>query len=187
MSPRRLGSWLLLAGCLAGTGCGASAVAARAGQPALLPASVVPGLQTVTRPLAARDLVAESSMPGFPRLVRGWGYLSGWQRTFQGESHRLTLVVSQSLRFRTSAGAARFVAYVRRHVQRFFPFATVRRLSLPGRPGWLFHPPGCACHLATPVLVAVAAQGRQVLWMEINGPSATSSALLRLFRAVPSG
>ena len=165
-----------LALTLAITACGGSP--ARPAAPSgVLPTTAVAGLAVATQPLTSQDVQKDSNTPDLATRLAGWGYVSGWQRTFQGESRRLTLVVSRSLQFRTSPGAAAFVAYMHQKVGSFYPFAVTSRLSIPGRSGWVIRPPLCGCHMATPLLVGVTAQGRKVSWLEINGPRASTRLL----------
>jgi hypothetical protein len=173
---------LAIAACLAG--CGGPA---RHSQQAtgVLSVGAVDRLPAVTRALTAADVQKDSSLRGLAARLRRWGYLSGWQRTFQGESRRLTLVVSRSLTFRSSPGAVAFVSYLNRHLGSFYPFAISKPLTLAGQSGWLIKPPLCACHLAEPLYVGVTATGRQVRWLEINGPRATSTALTSLLAELP--
>lgn len=168
--------------CLAGCG-----VAVPHAPPAtgLLPPHAIAGLPAVTRPLTAADVQKDSSLHDLAARLRRWGYQGGWQRTFQGESRRLTLVVSRSLTFRTSAGAAAFVAYTERHIGSFYPFAISKPLAVPGQSGWLIRPPLCACHMAQPTYVGLTTAARQVRWLEINGPRATGTLLTSLLAAVP--
>jgi hypothetical protein len=174
-----------LALALAITACGGSP--ARAAAPSgVLPAGAVAGLAVVTQPLTGHDVQKDSTAPGLATRLAGWGYVGGWQRTFQGESRRLTLVVSRSLQFRTSPGAAAFVAYVHHKVGSFYPFALASPLHMQGRSGWIIQPPLCSCHLATPLVVGVSAHGRKVSWLEINGPQATTRVLTQLLARTPT-
>jgi hypothetical protein len=174
-----------LALVLAVTACGGSP--GRAAAPSgVLPAAAFAGLAVVTRPLTGQEVQKESDVPHLADRLAGWGYVGGWQRTFQGESRRLTLVVSRSLRFRAAPGAAAFVAYMHQMVGGFYPFALTSRLSMPGRSGWVIRPPLCACHMATPLLVGVVAQGRKVSWLEINGPQASTRLLTQLLARTPA-
>jgi hypothetical protein len=174
-----------LAVTLAVTACGGSP--ARPAAPrGVLPTTAVTGLAVTTRPLTSRDVQKDSNAPDLATRLAGWGYVSGWQRTFQGESRRLTLVVSRSLQFRTSPGAAAFVAYMHQKVGSFYPFAVTSRLNMPGRSGWVIQPPLCGCHMATPLLVGVTAQGRKVSWLEINGPRASTRLLTQLLVRTPA-
>ena len=170
------------AACLAGCGGGPGHPPAASG---VLPKHAITGLPQVTRALTPTDVQKDSSLHDLAGKLRHWGYHRGWQRTFQGESRRLTLVVSRSLTFRGRAGAAAFVAYLRRHVDSFYPFAVSKPLLVAGQSGWLIKPPMCACHMAQPFYVAVTTAGRQVRWLEINGPRATDALLTRLLAAVP--
>lgn len=164
---------------IGGTGCG-SAVARAPAATGLVPVRAVSWLPAVTRPLTAADVQKDSSLHDLAARLRRWGYAGGWQRTFQGESRRLTLVVSRSLTFRSRSGAAAFLAYLGTHLGSFYPYAISHPLSLTGQSGWLIKPPMCACHLAQPLYVGVTAAGRQVRWLEINGPRADGRLLTAL-------
>jgi hypothetical protein len=162
----------------AGNGQGPNVPAAA--MPVLAP-SAVPGVPSVTTLLTAADLARDASLPGLAAKIASWGYLGGRQRTFQGESHHLTLVVSRALMFRSSAGAHQYVSFVREHQTAFFgAFAQPRHLTGRGLSGWLFIPPLCACHLANPALIGTLSTGTRVIWLEINGPAATPALLERL-------
>jgi hypothetical protein len=168
-----------MAACLAGCGGTGRNHPAATG---VLPASAI-ALPAVTRALTAADVQKDSTLHGLAARLSRWGFLGGWQRTFQGESRRLTLVVSRSLRFAHPAGATAFVSFLDRHVDSFYPFAVSKPLTLAGQSGWLIKPPLCACHMAEPLYVGVTAAGRQVRWLEINGPRATGVLLARLLAA----
>ena len=176
---------LALTLALAITACGGSPAHAAAPR-GVLPTSAVAGLAVATQPLTSQDVQKDSNARDLAARLAGWGYVSGWQRTFQGESRRLTLVVSRSLQFRTSPGAAEFVAYMHHKVGSFYPFAVTSRLSMPGRSGWVIRPPLCGCHMATPLLVGVTARGRMVSWLEINGPRASTRLLAQLLARTPA-
>jgi hypothetical protein len=167
------------------TACGSSP-AHRAAASGVLPTTAVTGLAVATQPLTSQDVQKDSNARDLAARLARWGYVSGWQRTFQGESRRLTLVVSRSLQFQTSPGAAAFVAYMHQKVGSFYPFAVTRRLSMPGRSGWVIQPPLCGCHMATPLLVGVIARGHKVSWLEINGPQASARLLTQLLARTPA-
>jgi hypothetical protein len=174
-----------LALTLAITACGGST--SRAATPSgVLPTAAVAGLAVATQPLTGQDIQKDSNLPHLAAMLAGWGYVGGWQRTFQGESRGLTLVVSRSLQFQTSPGATAFVAYMHQHVGRFYPFALTSPLKMAGRSGWVIRPPSCACHMATPLLVSVLAKGRKVSWLEINGPRASTQLLIHLIARTPA-
>jgi hypothetical protein len=175
--PARVVAACALAALLAG--CGAAH--ARPQVPSgVLPVKAVSWLPATTRPLSAADVQKDSTRHGLVARLRAWGYRGGWERTFQGESRRLTVVVSRSLTFGGTAGAAAFVGYLSRHLYSFYPFAVTRKITVAGRPGLLIKPPLCACHLATPLYVGVVVTGHRVHWLEINGPRATGRLLTSL-------
>jgi hypothetical protein len=167
------------------TACGSSPDRASA-PTGVLPTAAVAGLAVVTQPLTGKDVQKDSTVPDLAARLDRWGYVRGWQRTFQGESRRLTLVVSRSLQFRTPPGAADFVAYMHQRVGNFYPFALASPLSMSGRSGWVIRPPLCSCHMATPLLVGVVARGRKVSWLEINGPQASTRLLTQLLGRTPA-
>jgi hypothetical protein len=179
--------WLsVVAALLVASGCGQNSSHHGPAGPAaaalpVLAASAVPGIPAVTARLTAADLAKDAAVHGLAAKITAWGYLGGRQRTFQGESHRLTLVVSRALMFRGTAGARSYAAFVRAHRSAFFGTATgARPLPGSGGSGWLFTPQLCACHMANPALIGVVNAGPRVLWLEINGPAATPALLVRL-------
>lgn len=182
----RLGLLLVL---LAAAGCGQPATEHSQVIPStalpVLATSAVPGISSVTTRLTMADLGKDAAIRGLTAKIASWGYLGGRQRTFQGESHHLTLVISRALIFRDAAGAQHYAAFVHEHQAAFFGTA-VQAQRLPGRSvsGWLFVPPLCACHLANPALIGVLNAGPRVLWLEINGPTATPALLRRLLDSV---
>ncbi|HXY71617.1 MAG TPA: hypothetical protein VEM41_03670 [Actinomycetota bacterium] len=147
----------------------------------VLAASTIPYLPSTTTVLTTTELGKDAPIPGLAGKIASWGYLDGRERTFQGESRRLTTVISRSLVFRSATGARRYVAFVRAHATQYFGVATgVGSLTSEGRTGWVFSPPPCACHLANPVLVGVLDDGSNVVWLDINGPKATRALLVQL-------
>ena len=187
----RIARLSLLLALLAASGCGHpgtqhSPVISNAALPVLATAAV-PGISSVTMRLTTAGLAKDAAIRGLAAKIASWGYLGGRQRTFQGESHHLTFVISRALIFRDATGAQHYAAFVREHQAAFFG-TSVQAQRLPGRSisGWLFIPPLCACHLANPALIGVLNAGSRVLWLEINGPTATRALLLRLLGTVHS-
>ncbi len=186
----RVALWGALLVLLTAAGCGRAGSQPGAAVPdAALPVlavAAVPGIHPITARLTAADLAKDAVIPGLAAKIASWGYLGGRQRTFQGESHRLTLVVSRALMFRDAVGAQRYAAFVREHRAAFFGAAVqTRRLAGHGLSGWLYTPPPCACHLANPALIGVLTAGPRVIWLEINGPAATPALLMRLLGTIP--
>jgi len=175
---RRAAAATLLPLAIVLAGCGGTRPAAVPS--GILPASAVRYLPSVTARLTALDVQKNSSLHDLTTKLRRWGYTGGWQRTFQGESRRLTLVTSRSLIFRTESGAKAFVSYLTGHLGDFYPYATRKRITLPGQAGWLIEPPLCACHMAQPFYIGVTVTGSRVTWLEINGPAATGRLLASL-------
>jgi hypothetical protein len=75
-------------------GCGGSGpAAAPSAPPPVLPAAAVSYLPSTARPLTARDLVHESTAPGLAAGLARWGYVTGAQRLFQGQSKTLQVAL----------------------------------------------------------------------------------------------
>jgi len=168
-------------------GCGGSGpAAAPPAQPPVLPAAAVSYLPSTARPLTARDLVHESTAPGLAAGLARWGYVTGAQRLFQGQSKTLQVVVSRTLEFRSASGAAAYVRFVHRQATAMFGAQPTQEPLVAGpRHGWTFTLAPCACHMASPALVGVASAGRRVSWLEVNGPTASADVLSRLLRRAP--
>lgn len=161
------------------TACGTTS--ATSADPArLLSASAVPGIPYTTTMLSVTELSKDASIPDLKSKISALGYVQGAERTFQGESKHLTFVVSRSLAFQDPDGASAYVALVHDNAAAYFGFAVVQPLDAQGRQGWQFVPSACSCHLANPVVVGAVTSGRDVTWLEINGPDATPALLLSL-------
>ncbi len=171
--PAALAALALLSAC--GTTSAGSTDAA-----GLLSASAVPGIPYTTTALSVGELAKDASIPDLASKISALGYVQGSERTFQGESKHLTFVVSRSLEFKDAAGAAAYVGMVHDNATAYFGVAVVQPLVAQGRQGWQFLPSACACHLANPVIVGAVSSGRDVAWLEINGPDATPALLLSL-------
>jgi hypothetical protein len=174
---------LLLAGlALLASACGSAGHA----MPPTLGARAVPYLPSSPRALTVAGLAREVGTPTLAGSLRAWGFTAGAQRYFQGESRRLQVVDSRTLRFRTAGGAQAFVAFARAHVSTYVgSFPRLRELVLGGRRGFLAVAQPCQCHLANPAFLAVLARGGTVTWLEINGPGATPGGLHALLRLAP--
>ena len=183
-------SLLALVAALPLAACGSSQRSSRsvaaAQPPAALAASAVPYLASVTHPLTAAGLARESQSPELAGKLVAWNFETGSQRAFQGSSKKLQVVDSRTLRFRTTSGAAAFVQYMRTHAGSFIGGAgPAKPFSSRGRKGIVVEGIPCACHLATPVYLAIASKGPLVSWLEINGSGATPAVLSKLAAKAP--
>jgi len=178
---------LLCAGAFAFQALGRADSGAGVPAPPALAASAIPYLPSKTSQLSASDLAKDASVSSLPATLDRLGYESGSQRVFQGPSlHRLEYVQSRTLRFRTAAGARGFVSFVHDHAGAYVGFGPkLRPLQSGGRAGTLIVAPLCACHMAQPALLALVSGGRDVTWLEINGPGATRAALTALLARAP--
>jgi len=152
----------------------------------VLPASAVSYLPSTHRPLTAAELGREVQRPALTDHLRRWGFEAASERSFQGESHRLSVVVSRTLDFDSRRGARAFVGYVHAHPATFLgAYPTVRPFAAGRRSGWMFRAQSCACPGATPLWLGVTSAGRRVTWLEINGPDATARTLAALEARAP--
>jgi hypothetical protein len=174
---------VVLAGlALLAAACGSAGHA----MPPTLGAGAVAYLPSSARALTVAGLAREAGTPGLASELRAWGFTAGAQRYFQGESRRLQVVDSRTLRFRRAGGAQAFVAFARAHVSTYVgSFPRLRELTLGGRRGFLAIAQPCQCHLANPAFLAVLARGGEVTWLEINGPAATLRRLEALLVQAP--
>jgi hypothetical protein len=182
---------LLLLGAIAlgAAACGGGAPGEgppQAPPPPVLSASAVAYLPSTVRRLTAADLAREIRRPALAAELAGWGFTGAAERSFQGESHRLTVVDSRTLDFKTAAGARSYVAFVHAHVSAYLGvFPTVHRSAAGGRSGWTFRAQSCACPGSMPLWLGVTSAGRRVTWLEINGPTATARTLAALEARAP--
>ncbi|HLJ04533.1 MAG TPA: hypothetical protein VKT31_13895 [Solirubrobacteraceae bacterium] len=178
MRPLGLAAGLALA--LLAAACGGVS------KPPTLAAAAVPYLPSSARTLTVAGLAREAGDPALASELRTWGYRAGEQRYFQGESRRLQVVDSRTLRFGSAGGASTFVSFARAHVNVFLgSFPSLRVLAAGGRRGFLAIGQPCQCHLANPAFLAVLARAGTVTWLEINGPRATVQGLDTLLRQAP--
>jgi hypothetical protein len=177
---RRLGLAAVILVC---AGCGASSSVPSA---PTLPASAVAYLPSTVKPLTPAFLAREAAAPSLRAQLGGWGFVAGRRRYFQGESRRLQVVDSRTLRFRGGAGASAFVGFLRAHLNPYLGgFAAVHPLVSDGRSGFVATAQECQCHLANPAYLAAVARGGTVTWLEINGPGATRRMLAALLARAP--
>jgi hypothetical protein len=171
-------------------GCGASAGTSETAipRPATLSPAAVPYLPSTHKPLTAALLARETQTPTLVRRLGAWGFVAGSDRYFQGQSHRLQVVDSRTLRFRGAGGAARFVTFMQTHLDSYLgSFPKVRHWRADARRGILAVGQECQCHLANPTLLALLARDGKgtVTWLEINGPGATRERLAALVTQAP--
>jgi hypothetical protein len=166
--------------------CGGGASRPQPPAPPVLSATAVAYLPSTERRLTAADLAREIRRPALEAELTRWGFTAAAERSFQGESHRLTVVDSRTLDFTTTAGARSFVTFVHSHVAAYLGvYPTVRRSAAAGRSGWTFRAQSCACPGSMALWLGVTSAGRRVTWLEINGPAATARTLATLEARAP--
>jgi hypothetical protein len=144
------------------------------------------GSSSTRTQLTPAFLARETQTARLRARLRGWGFIAGARRYFQGESRTLQLVDSRTMRFRGPAGAAAFVGFLRTHLAPYVgSFARTRRFAAQGRSGFLAVGQECQCHLANPTYLAALSARGTVTWLEINGPGATRRRLVALLARAP--
>jgi hypothetical protein len=154
--------------------------------PVLAPAAV-PGLAASTHPVAAHDLAADvAGGSRFEGLLHNWGFARGRERDFQGPSRRVDRVVSRTLAFDNESGASAYVAWIGAHPAALYGAGSSARRATSGpRTGFVIDAAACACHRASPTLLAVVAHRGRVTWLEANGGGVTRNVLLALLARAP--
>jgi hypothetical protein len=169
----------------AAAGCGGAQAATTQPQPTL-PARAIPYLPSTVRDLSADDVAPPRTLAGLGRDLERWGFRAASERTFQGQSQRLRVVVSRTLEFDGASGARSYVDWVHRHAQAVLGSdAGQQPLRSRGRRGWLVQLAACACHMATPAMVGFVAGGTRVSWLEVNGPTARPRVFRHLLERAP--
>ena len=162
-------------------------VGAGSGTLPVLDASALPQLATTTHAVSERDLAADLAGGNpFCRLLHSWGFVRGRERDFQGESNRIDRVVSRTLLFTHPAGARAYVSYVGAHATALYGAgSSSQQLANRGRSGYLLDAAPCACHRASPTLLAVVARGTRVTWLEANGGGVKPAVVVGLLARAP--
>jgi hypothetical protein len=169
-------------GCGSASGGGSSAMSPLP----VLPASALAGLTTVDSSVSAVDLTHDAPIAGFADRLSQWDYRGGTQRIFRGSAGDFTNVVSRTLEFGSTAGAAAYVRLVDDRVAEFYGRGSkVTPLSQGGRTGYLIQAAPCGCHRETPVLLAVMSAGPRVTWLYGTGPGARPARLRALLPQAP--
>jgi hypothetical protein len=153
----------------------------------VLEPGVLPALSTMTHGVTARDLAADlAGGPRFERRLGAWGFTRGRERDFQGESRRIDRAVSRTLVFASASGARAYVHYLGEHAATLYGAGSAAiSLTSRGRAGYLLEAAPCACHRASPTLLAVVARGSRVSWLELNGGAVTPLVIRGLLARAP--
>jgi hypothetical protein len=180
----RVPVWAVTMLLLVASACGGQA-SAKAEPPAVLPASAVPYLPSSFRALDADALAKADGILALSDHLDGWGFRSAAQRTFQGQSQKLQIVVSRTVDFDTADGARQYLDFLQKHVDTVYGQTTLKPLSSDGRTGVIGTPQACACHMASASILAMLRRGSRVTFLELTGPKAGAPLLRQLERRAP--
>ena len=153
--------------------------------PAVLPASAVPYLPSTAQVLDASSLAHQDALPAVAGKLSGWGFQSAAQRTFQGQSKHLQIVISRTVQFDSAAGASAYLAYLRANANTVYGVSTQKPQRNRGRSGVVVHPQACACHMAAATFMGLLQDGTRVSYLSLTGPKASVSMLQQLETLAP--
>jgi len=143
-------------------------------------------MDVTQKPVTADDLARDAPIPGLADRVRGWGYESGVQRVFTGNTPQFSNVISRALRFGSAAGARAYVTLLDTRVADYYGTGSkVAPLRSRGRAGYLIDSASCGCHLETPIYIAAVSDGPVVTWLYATGRGSTPQALRALLAHAP--
>jgi hypothetical protein len=171
---------------VSGCGSGAAGSSSQLAPLPVLPASALPGLTAADSEVSAVDLTHDAPIPGFAGRLSQLGYRGGSQRVFRGTTGDFSNVVSRTLQFSSSEGAAGYVRLVDERVADFFGRGSkVAPLMDGDRRGYLIRAAPCGCHRETPILLAVVSEGPRVTWLYGTGRGARPAVLRALLTQAP--
>lgn len=173
---------LAASACGGGSSAGSSSAAP---PPAVLPASAVPYLPSSAQVLDASSLAHQDALPSVADRLSGWGFRSAAQRTFQGQSKHLQIVISRTVQFDSPAGASAYLDYIRANANTVYGVSTQRPQRNRGRIGVVVHPQACACHMAAATFIGLLQDGSRVSYLSLTGPKASVSMLQQLETLAP--
>jgi hypothetical protein len=177
---------LTAAALLAASACGSGSASSSSNPPpAVLPASAVPYLPSTAQVLDASSLAHQDALPAVADKLSGWGFRGAAQRTFQGQSKHLQIVVSRTVQFDTAAGARAYLDYLRANANTVYGVSTQKPQSNRGRSGVVVHPQACACHMAAATFMGLLQDGSRVSYLSLTGPKASASLLQQLETLAP--
>jgi hypothetical protein len=153
--------------------------------PAVLPASAVPYLPSTAQVLDASSLAHQDALPAVAGKLSGWGFQGAAQRTFQGQSKHLQIVISRTVQFDSPAGASAYLAYLRANANTVYGVSTQKPQRNRGRSGVVVHPQACACHMAAATFMGLLQDGTRVSYLSLTGPKASVSVLQQLETLAP--
>ena len=179
-------AWLV-AVLLAASACGSGSGASSSSQPppAVLPASAVPYLPSTAQVLDASSLAHQDALPAVADKLSGWGFRSAAQRTFQGQSKHLQIVISRTVQFDSPAGARAYLNFIRANANTVYGVSTQKPQSNRGRSGVVVHPQACACHMAAATFMGLLQDGSRVSYLSLTGPKASALLLQQLETLAP--
>jgi hypothetical protein len=145
----------------------------------VLPADALPGHPTAVRALTAEGLASDAIDPAAAlSVLEGAGFLAGSARSFAVPGRRVRTVQTRVLRFSSTAGAGRYLAWLEANVRSIVGSGRFQDGAPLPSSGFVFvHEPGGCCPKEQPVALGVWCRGGVVLWVEAIGAVGEEDAL----------
>ena len=129
----------------------------------------------------AADAIDEAELSS---LLGDAGFESAVERRYSGPGGEIRRVDVRVVRFGSSDGAERYLAWVVDHVEEVIGEAT-QAMSTPGMPDSVYvHVPDGCCHKETVLALSVWRDGRDVLRVLVAGPAADEAVGLDLIASI---
>jgi hypothetical protein len=147
-----------------------------------IPADALPGSPADPVTLDVTALSADAiDFEGLETLLEDAGFVSGAQRLFSKTEGGRRRLLARVLVFESAEGAARYLAWLRDHVDEVIGDANADEALRAPAGGMVFaHEPDPCCHNETAVFLAAWSDGGTVLTLEIGGQAARASDVAEL-------
>lgn len=162
---------LLLVGVLVGA-CGSEPSA-----PEAIPAAALPGSAAEPVELDAAAVSVDAiDVTGLEALLEDAGFIAGTQRLFSRTQPGRRRTLARVLAFETPEGAARYLTWLKDHVDEVIGDAeSSSDLAAPAGGSVYVHEPDPCCHSETRVFLAMWKDGSRVITLEVGGQAARSA------------
>jgi hypothetical protein len=147
-----------------------------------IPAAALPGTASDAVALDARTAATGATEhEELETLLLDAGFEGGSERTFSKVAGGRRRLLARVLEFETAAGAQRYVRWLSDHVEELIGDADRDpALEAPGGGTVYVHEPDPCCHNDSRIFLAVWAEGRRAITLEIAGQAARASDVAEL-------
>ena len=147
-----------------------------------IPQAALPGRPAASVALDAGTLAQDAvDVSSLETLLGHAGYVGGTQRQFSRTQGGRRRIVARVLRFETTAGAERYLTWLRDNVADVIGKARPNHaLEAPAGGSVFEHEPNPCCHSETRIFLAAWNRGPTVVTLQVDGPAARASAVPEL-------